>query len=804
MSLRSWMLAGVALTLSSAAFAQTGVAPAAPATPVADDAPGDIVVTAQKRSERLQDVPLAVSVVTGDALAAQGKVSLEGAQYLVPTLNFLKSGTTLNQSLFLRGVGTATFSIAGEPSVSTVLDGVVFSRSGEAFSDLVDIERLEVLRGPQGTLFGKNASAGVINIVSVKPGDKLGGYVEGGFFGGNGNEYRVRGAIDVPFSDKIRSRLTGFYDKYDGNIFNVAPNVNRRVNGLKHYGFRGIVEADPTDTVKLTFIADYHKNNDDCCARSSRRAPRPLLSTGAVNTTQAALLNTVLPTFRGASAADDRPEPRHPHRRDRLRLLAAGRYRRRAGDVHLDHRLSQLFEHRNPRRRLAAAGVCRHPQLHDFGPQTGDTWSQEFRLTSPAKGFLTYVAGFYFSNAKSERIFTRSDIDLRRRPRAGRARRRPHRRAPARSRHHRLSRPAPPTSARTSATSRCSASRRCTSAPRFRLIGGARFSCRPARRVPQPGHDARRAPGIGGNFDAGVKPPISGSSARASRRQRRPPGGRVVERHPVPRAREQYQHLGQGGRAVRRQRHQRRLRDLFARLQGARVQHLLQPVVTGTNRIAPEDSDAFEVGLKNTLLGGKLTLNLAAYYAKYHNFQANNPDVVERRRHHPLHQRRRNLDPRRRADLLYRPVRDLSISGGVAYTDAHVDAFQIPRATTPASSRRGTPLGFAPKWKGDLGVDYRLRTGGAVDFDLGAQGSYQSSELSLFVADPVQRAAGTIGAYGLVNLTAAVLDNKDRYRLTFTVRNVTNEHFAAAIANGGVLRRRTATRSRATPTAITA
>uniref|UniRef100_UPI00258CE096 TonB-dependent receptor plug domain-containing protein n=1 Tax=uncultured Sphingomonas sp. TaxID=158754 RepID=UPI00258CE096 len=149
----------------------------------AEDAPvGDIIVTAQKRSERLQDVPVAITVVSGDALAARGAVNIEGAQYLVPTLNFRKSGTAINQSLFLRGVGTSTFSIAGEPSISTVVDGVVYSRAGEAFSDLIDIDRMEVLRGPQGTLFGKNTSAGVINIVTKRPGKDLGGYVEGGFF----------------------------------------------------------------------------------------------------------------------------------------------------------------------------------------------------------------------------------------------------------------------------------------------------------------------------------------------------------------------------------------------------------------------------------------------------------------------------------------------------------------------------------------------------------------------------------------------------------------------------------------------
>ena len=167
-------------TTSTAALAQQTPPPAA--EPEAEEGRADIVVTAQKREERLQDVPIAVSVVPGSLIANQGGINLESAQYLVPTLNFRKSGTSLNQSLFLRGVGTSTFSIAGEPSVSTVVDGVVFARAGEAFSDLVDIDRIEVLRGPQGTLFGKNASAGVINVVSRKPGRELAGYAEGGFY----------------------------------------------------------------------------------------------------------------------------------------------------------------------------------------------------------------------------------------------------------------------------------------------------------------------------------------------------------------------------------------------------------------------------------------------------------------------------------------------------------------------------------------------------------------------------------------------------------------------------------------------
>lgn len=194
-------IAGLSLILGAApALAQDA---AAAADEVAEST--EIVVTAQKREENLQEVPLAISVVGGEALANSGSLTLENAQYLVPSLNFRKAGTTLNQALFLRGVGTINFSIAAEPSVAAVLDGVVLSRAGEGFTDLFDVERIEVLRGPQGTLFGKNASAGVVSIVTKRPSKDFEGTVEASW--GEGNELRGRATVNLPMGDSLRSRF---------------------------------------------------------------------------------------------------------------------------------------------------------------------------------------------------------------------------------------------------------------------------------------------------------------------------------------------------------------------------------------------------------------------------------------------------------------------------------------------------------------------------------------------------------------------------------------------------------------------
>ena len=130
------------LFASAAIMAGVSLPVMAQTAPAEDDtANAEIIVTAQKREERLQDIPLAVSVVGGEAVANNGGITLENAQYLVPSLNFRKAGTSLNQALFLRGVGTINFSIAAEPSVAAVLDGVVLSRAGEGFTDLFDVER---------------------------------------------------------------------------------------------------------------------------------------------------------------------------------------------------------------------------------------------------------------------------------------------------------------------------------------------------------------------------------------------------------------------------------------------------------------------------------------------------------------------------------------------------------------------------------------------------------------------------------------------------------------------------------------
>ena len=212
----------------------------------------EIIVTATKREENVQDVPVAVTVLSSATIRNSHSVGLEGLQALIPSVSFRKGNTTRNSSVIIRGLGTISFSTAAEPSVSTVVDGVVLGRSGQAFGDLYELERLEVLRGPQGTLFGKNASAGVVNITTRRPGNEFEGLVDLSFF--QDNETRLKARVSGPLSDNARGSITAFKGDFDGYIRNVYN--NETTNGYDRTGVRAMLEYEPTDTISALFIFD--------------------------------------------------------------------------------------------------------------------------------------------------------------------------------------------------------------------------------------------------------------------------------------------------------------------------------------------------------------------------------------------------------------------------------------------------------------------------------------------------------------------------------------------------------------------
>src|SRR5438067_3270256 len=207
----AWLLSAALVAIPNAAFAQNndtatqattpsptekaGVTPQAQAA--AQTQQDQIIITAQGRRQVLQDVPIAITAVGGDEMKNSGATDIRQLNQLAPSLLVSSTGSEANGSARVRGIGTVGDNPGLESSVSVFIDGVYRSRSGIGLNELGEIDRVEVLRGPQGTLFGRNASAGLINIISKKPNlNDMEGFVEGTY--GNYNQFRLAGGITGP------------------------------------------------------------------------------------------------------------------------------------------------------------------------------------------------------------------------------------------------------------------------------------------------------------------------------------------------------------------------------------------------------------------------------------------------------------------------------------------------------------------------------------------------------------------------------------------------------------------------------
>ncbi|MDF2493963.1 TonB-dependent receptor [Sphingomonas sp.] len=223
---------------------------------------GDIVVTATRRAERLADVPIAVSAVSQAALQNSGATDIRGVVQLAPSLLISSTGSEANASARIRGIGTVGDNPGLESSVAVFIDGVYRSRTGSGLNDIGEVDRIEVLRGPQGTLSGRNASAGAINVYTKAPSQTFGGYVEGTY--GNYDNVRIAGAITGPVVEDVLSfRLDGVWNKRDGFYRDVVNDTD--YNNRNRWFVRGQLLFEPTTDLSVRLIGDYTWRDEKCC-----------------------------------------------------------------------------------------------------------------------------------------------------------------------------------------------------------------------------------------------------------------------------------------------------------------------------------------------------------------------------------------------------------------------------------------------------------------------------------------------------------------------------------------------------------
>ncbi len=278
----------VAQTADTPTPAPSTAAQGAVADTAADDvANGEIIITATRRSQALSNVPIAVSAVSQESLQNSGANDIRALNQLAPSLLVSSTGNEANGSARIRGIGTVGDNPGLESSVAVFIDGVYRSRTGSGLNELGEIERIEVLRGPQGTLFGRNASAGLINIITAKPSFDLGANAEGTY--GNYDYYRLQAGITGPIiADKLAARLDGVYVKRDG-FYKDVTGTEGRVNDRDRYFVRGQLLFTPTDDISLRLIGDYTRRDEKCCgavyvSTNEKFDPTPNPTTPGFNT----------------------------------------------------------------------------------------------------------------------------------------------------------------------------------------------------------------------------------------------------------------------------------------------------------------------------------------------------------------------------------------------------------------------------------------------------------------------------------------------------------------------------------------
>ena len=271
-----WLLSAAFVTIATPAFGQTtsqpdsgngavqpatGTTAAAQAQPAAPAQPDEIVITAQGRRQLLQNVPIAVTAVGGQEMRLSGATDIRQLNQLAPSLLVSSTGTEANGSARVRGIGTVGDNPGLESSVAVFVDGVYRSRSGIGLNELGQIDHVEVLRGPQGTLFGRNASAGLIHIFSKKPAFEWNAYGEASI--GNFNMRRLEAGITGPIADNVAFRLEGVWLKRDG--FYHDDNNDTDVNNRNRYFTRGQLLFEPNSNLSIRVIGDYSHRTEKCC-----------------------------------------------------------------------------------------------------------------------------------------------------------------------------------------------------------------------------------------------------------------------------------------------------------------------------------------------------------------------------------------------------------------------------------------------------------------------------------------------------------------------------------------------------------
>lgn len=721
---RRHRLAAAALSALSALSAQAQQATPAKAD---DDKIQEVTVTATRRAEPLQKVPVAVSVISGQTLEQNNLNTMGAVASQVPSVNFRTNASNKDTSLFIRGVGTISTSPGVEPTVSTVLDGVVLARPGQATLDLVDLDRIEVLRGPQGTLFGRNASAGVVNIISRAPGKELERFLDVSYFSGGG-EMRLRGGISGELSPGgARGSLTALAAKFGGNVRNVFSGND--VNGYDKEGIRGRVLMTPSKDLTLAFSADFLKSSDTIPTGVITRTSTIAFPSGTV---------TNNPAFAAALApvvAGEENRQINSNYETRVKDTNAG-VSMQADWKFAGHTLTSITAYRTwdnnqfqDQDRLSAVSAA-FAQSHDTGILDFRQTTQEFRVASAGGQSLDYVAGVFMLASKNDEIYRR-DV----------------RRIIANATQDDFGIADYGTETKSYAvfgegTLRFSS--------QLRGLLGLRYT-----------KDNLEFRHMRSSTQLAAFPGVQPAVANTGSTSTNGTSGRIGPQYDFAPNVSGYATYSRG-------------------YKGPAFNVFFNMLNRDTIALAPEVSDSFEVGLKTTLLDSKLRLNVAVFSTKYKNYQANFFDLVANAVVTRLINAGDVSSQGLEVDFVAKPAPGWQVSGALASIKARIDNFKCPPGAATSCQVNGYPLPYSPDFKGAVASSYKFGLAGGLAMELGVDYTWQSKvqyDIGQF-ADTIQP------AYGIWNAGIALADPSKGWRLGFLVKNLGNKSYASFLGRG--------------------
>ena len=363
-----------------------------------------VVVTAQKRPQSMQDVPVAVNTVDARAIENQQIVDFSDLTRVAPSMTLNQNPN--NSTIALRGIGTFAYSIGIESAVSVIIDDVPVIQQAQAFSNLSDIERIEVLRGPQGTLFGKNSSAGVINVVTKPSAEILEGH--GQIAITSDHERRLDAGLSGPLGERLGFRLNAYTARRDGEIHNLTYGAD--LNGDRAKGLRARLDFKGADGLEGKLIVDYN----------TRWIEGPVTTLRAVP--PGASQQNVAPLAPALSGVTPGPENRavrmdDPGYADNRNASVSGTLSWKR-DLHTltsvttwqDWKYEFLADYDGSETDLVGALTrgASHGGVTQGGPYRSKMLTQELRLTSNGDGRFNYLGGLYFSDSDNDRSFNRA------------------------------------------------------------------------------------------------------------------------------------------------------------------------------------------------------------------------------------------------------------------------------------------------------------------------------------------------------------------------------------------------------------